>query len=86
MENFLYAARIGTWVVDALPILNYLPKLLAPWKRYADKLHDFESKLAQKYEGWPRNRLLELGETSSENERVSTHELQRIGLRCGHCL
>lgn len=46
MENFLYAARIGTWVVDALPILNYLPKLLAPWKRYADKLHDFESKLA----------------------------------------
>lgn len=45
MENFLYAARVGTWIVDALPALNYLPKLLAPWKRYADKLHDFESNL-----------------------------------------
>lgn len=45
MENFLYAARIGTWVVDALPVLNYLPNILAPWKRYANTLHEFESKL-----------------------------------------
>ncbi|RFU27833.1 hypothetical protein B7463_g8500, partial [Scytalidium lignicola] len=45
MENFLYAARVGTWIVDALPALNYLPNFLAPWKRYADKVHDFESNL-----------------------------------------
>ncbi|OQU96412.1 hypothetical protein CLAIMM_02496 isoform 1 [Cladophialophora immunda] len=45
MENFLYAARVGTWLVDALPALNYLPKFLAPWKRLGNKLHDFESKL-----------------------------------------
>ncbi|CAL5873185.1 uncharacterized protein PFLUO_LOCUS7454 [Penicillium psychrofluorescens] len=46
MENFLYAARVGTWLVDALPFLNHLPKSLAPWRRYADDLHKFESKLA----------------------------------------
>jgi cytochrome P450 len=45
MTNFLYAARVGTWIADAVPVLNYLPKFLAPWKRYADKLHDFESTL-----------------------------------------
>lgn len=43
MDNFLYAARVGTWIVDALPALNYLPSWLAPWKRYGDKLHHFES-------------------------------------------
>lgn len=30
MEGFLSAARVGTWVVDALPFLNYLPAFLAP--------------------------------------------------------
>jgi cytochrome P450 len=45
MENFVYASRIGTWLVDAIPLLNYLPNFLAPWKRFADRLHDFESDL-----------------------------------------
>ena len=45
MENFLYAARVGTWVVDALPVLNYLPGFLAPWKEYAAKLHNHEARL-----------------------------------------
>ncbi|KAJ9608029.1 hypothetical protein H2200_007017 [Cladophialophora chaetospira] len=45
MDNFLYAARLGTWLVDALPALNYLPYFLAPWKRLGDRLHAFESKL-----------------------------------------
>jgi hypothetical protein len=43
LENFLYAVRIGTWVVDAIPILNMLPAFLAPWKRYGNKLHQFEA-------------------------------------------
>jgi hypothetical protein len=34
MEGFLSAARVGTWVVDALPFLNHLPAFLALWKRY----------------------------------------------------
>lgn len=43
MENFLYAGRVGTWIVDALPALNYLPAFLAPWKRYGNELHRFEA-------------------------------------------
>lgn len=43
MDNFLYSARVGTWIVDAVPILNKLPKFLAPWKKTADRYHDFES-------------------------------------------
>lgn len=45
MENFLYAARVGTWIVDALPLLNHLPSFLARWKRLAEKLHMYESTL-----------------------------------------
>ncbi|KAL6811405.1 putative O-methylsterigmatocystin oxidoreductase [Trichoderma sp. SZMC 28015] len=45
MENFLYAARVGTWIVDSLPFLNYLPNLLAPWKVHGDQVHEFESSL-----------------------------------------
>lgn len=45
MEHFLYSARVGTWIVDAIPILNKLPKFLAPWKKIGDEYHDFESKL-----------------------------------------
>ena len=48
MEAFLTAARPGTWIVDALPILNKLPGWLAPWKAYVEKLHDFESKIDMK--------------------------------------
>ncbi|KAG8408388.1 hypothetical protein J3459_017860 [Metarhizium acridum] len=32
-----------TWVVDILPWVNVLPRALAPWKRTADRMHDFES-------------------------------------------
>jgi cytochrome P450 len=60
MTNFLHAARVGTWIVDSIPVLNYLPKFLAPWKRYADKLHDFESTLA-------RNNMNQAQQTPSWN-------------------
>lgn len=43
LENFITAARLGTWAVDALPVLNYLPKWLAPWKRTADQMYQYES-------------------------------------------
>jgi hypothetical protein len=45
MEGFLSAARVGTWVVEALPFLNHIPAFLAPWKRYGDKLHIFEAEV-----------------------------------------
>ncbi|PYI11044.1 cytochrome P450 [Aspergillus sclerotiicarbonarius CBS 121057] len=43
--NFVYAARVGTWIVDAIPVLNYLPAVVAPWKRLAEKLFQLESKV-----------------------------------------
>ena len=30
VRRVLQAAQVGTWVIDALPILNYLWKFLAP--------------------------------------------------------
>ncbi|KAF1933770.1 putative O-methylsterigmatocystin oxidoreductase [Didymella exigua CBS 183.55] len=35
LQNFIKALEVGAWIVDALPILNYLPEVLAPWKRTA---------------------------------------------------
>ena len=59
VRRVLEAAQVGVWVVDALPILNYLPKFLAPWKRLADKWHAIEVRWylgslteAQKRPGW----------------------------------
>lgn len=34
---------LRTWLVDILPWINVLPKALAPWKRVADRMHEFES-------------------------------------------
>lgn len=44
-DNFAYAARVGTWIVDALPVLNYLPAPLAPWKQTAEKFYQIEKAL-----------------------------------------
>lgn len=59
MEGFLYAARVGTWIVDALPALNLLPNWMAPWKIQGENLHKFEAQIMSKNlekgrvaEGW----------------------------------
>ncbi|KAJ9235791.1 hypothetical protein DTO169E5_5954 [Paecilomyces variotii] len=44
-QNFVYAARVGTWIVDAVPILNYLPRFLAPWKKIGDEFYELEKNL-----------------------------------------
>ncbi|RAL00821.1 cytochrome P450 [Aspergillus ibericus CBS 121593] len=43
--NFVYAAQVGRWIVDAIPVLNYLPAVVAPWKRIAEELFQLESKV-----------------------------------------
>lgn len=43
IENMAYACQPGTWIVDALPFLNRLPRPLAPWKRTAEELFRVES-------------------------------------------
>ncbi|KIW16839.1 hypothetical protein PV08_04029 [Exophiala spinifera] len=79
MENFLYAARVGTWIVDSLPVLNYLPKFLAPWKKLGDQLHEFEAKLyvdnlkqGQQARSWNWSKLV-LG--MKEGQAMSPKEL-----------
>lgn len=59
VERFALFGRVGTWIVDAIPVLNNLPVFLAPWKRIADECHEFESAMHQKHltqatqqEGW----------------------------------
>ncbi|KAF4636914.1 hypothetical protein G7Y89_g1167 [Cudoniella acicularis] len=44
VENTLQTLQPG-WIVDLILILNYLPSWLAPWKRYTDKLCNFESRI-----------------------------------------
>lgn len=45
VENTLTTLKAGEWIVDLIPALNYLPRWLAPWKRYAEKLRNFESQV-----------------------------------------
>ncbi|CAZ84036.1 unnamed protein product [Tuber melanosporum] len=58
-QNFLYSARLGTWIVDSFPFLNYLPTSMAPWKRigdnfynWAEKMHTFNRNEALQRKGW----------------------------------
>ncbi|KAL2008555.1 hypothetical protein VTN00DRAFT_6749 [Thermoascus crustaceus] len=44
-DNFAYAGRVGTWIVDALPFLNHLPMALAPWKKTAEEFFQLEAAL-----------------------------------------
>ncbi|KAH8422446.1 cytochrome P450 [Aspergillus melleus] len=43
LSNFVYAGRPGTWIVDAVPILNKLPEPLAPWKKEAERFFNIEA-------------------------------------------
>lgn len=45
LSEFVEAARVGSHIVDVMPLLNYLPKPLAPWKRKAEELYDLEANL-----------------------------------------
>lgn len=79
MENFLYSARVGTWIVDAIPALNRLPKAFAPWKKLADNYHDFESsffiqnlEISSKSEHW---NWAKQAKTMKETSEMSQKEL-----------
>lgn len=44
-NNFVTIADTGAWIVDAIPVLNHLPKFLAPWKQLAERLFKIESEM-----------------------------------------
>jgi cytochrome P450 len=43
--QFREAGIVGAYIVDILPVLNYLPALLAPWKKKAEDLYRLEENL-----------------------------------------
>ncbi|EPE33145.1 Cytochrome P450 [Glarea lozoyensis ATCC 20868] len=47
IDNTLSTLQPG-WIVDLFPILNHLPRWLAPWKRLGDKLYKIESEIWNK--------------------------------------
>ncbi|KAI0007179.1 cytochrome P450 [Xylariaceae sp. FL0662B] len=38
--EFVKVARTGVYLVDTFPVLNYLPRFLAPWKREGERLFE----------------------------------------------
>ncbi|RSL86818.1 hypothetical protein CEP51_002574 [Fusarium floridanum] len=43
--EFARTGQVGAYIVDSFPSLNYLPKLLAPWKKEAEELYELERQL-----------------------------------------
>lgn len=43
--EFTRTAQVGNYIVDSFPLLNYLPKFLAPWKKEAEYLYELERQL-----------------------------------------
>lgn len=39
------AARLGTYLVDLIPQMLYLPKWLAPWRRYGEAFFETNNRL-----------------------------------------
>lgn len=56
VERFSIFGRVGMWIVDIIPALNILPTFLAPWKRQAERCHEFESKMHMKHLNQARTR------------------------------
>ncbi|KAJ4300927.1 hypothetical protein N0V90_003016 [Kalmusia sp. IMI 367209] len=45
LDNFVLAAQPGAWLVDAFPLMRFLPKFLAPFKRQAESFYSQETHL-----------------------------------------
>ncbi|KAK0718480.1 putative cytochrome P450 [Lasiosphaeria miniovina] len=73
---------LHNWLVDMMPWLNVLPKVLAPWKRIADKMHDFEkaflSKVIAEGEGKPGWNWTKSVLASKDGKRMSRTEVGYI--------
>ena len=72
----------GKWMVDIFPILNYLPRCLAPWKRVGDELHERHAKMfvdnmtnAQTASSWNWSKVIM---SLKDTNKLSTTELAYI--------
>lgn len=46
VEGFIQDCYPGAHLVDTFPLLDFLPDILAPWRKQAFKKHDFEMKVS----------------------------------------
>jgi len=63
-EAMTKTAVPGSYIVDTLPFLNYLPRFLAPWKVEADLIFDDTLRLFSKHVNKVRNDLAEGKDTN----------------------
>lgn len=54
------AAIPGAYLVDLIPVLNYLPSWLASWKRWGLRWHDEETKLFEGFVAGVASRMVRL--------------------------
>jgi cytochrome P450 len=47
-HHFIENLAAGRWLVDAFPLLNYLPSIIAPWKRIGSQLYNRKLGLLQR--------------------------------------
>jgi hypothetical protein len=77
--EFARTGQVGAYIVDSFPMLNYLPRFLAPWKKEADELYQLEYNLhvgnldkALKIPGWNFSKHMK---QSAEAKSMSEEEL-----------
>ncbi|OBZ66704.1 Fumitremorgin C synthase [Grifola frondosa] len=56
-DNFVLQVPTGAHLVDALPILDWLPDWMSPWRAKALRMHEREMKLYQRLAGEVKGRL-----------------------------
>lgn len=44
-KEFARTGVVGSYIVDSIPVLNYLPSPLAPWKKEGEELFQLEQDL-----------------------------------------
>ncbi|RDW86505.1 cytochrome P450 [Aspergillus mulundensis] len=78
--EFARTGQVGAYIVDSFPFLNYLPKLLAPWKKEGEELYELERQLhvgnlekgLNVSKGWNFAKAMK---ASPESNDMSTEEL-----------
>lgn len=86
-NNMMHACQVGAWVVDSLPVLNYLPAPLTPWKKIAEKWHAKWSNLhitnmrdALKREGW--NWTKDFSNSTEAQQMTEKQVSWNLGILC----
>ncbi|KAE8381535.1 cytochrome P450 [Aspergillus bertholletiae] len=82
IKNITEVTMPGSWLVDAFPIIKYLPPCLAKWKQRGDEFHGRETSLFSQNMGralestawnWVKNAL-----QSKDAHKVSTEEISYL--------